>query len=843
LREACQTDIDGTSIDALEVVANKLGLEAEQVMVPPDHVLIDPAKNLPAIIVVQLSSGLTHFVVAWRRHGNIIQVMDPAMGRRWVPAAQFESEFFNHVMVFPASDWLDFARTEDFSAPLLRRIRELGISESEGRDAIRRAQDSGWKNVASLDAAVRMLAQMVHARGVSRGIECERLLETISNSPDLIPERYWTVRAAGEEDGSEHVKVRGAILVRIIRKARPARAEELGTELAAAITERPISPARELLRLMWQSGVSAPFLLLLALAAGAAGVIIEALLFRGLFDLAGELAIAGQRAVAMAALLIFSACLLGLEMAVFSGGMRLGRQVETRLRVAFLTKVPRLGDQYFHSRLTSDMAERSHSTHRLRHLPELGRRLARAVFELLATAGGIIWIDPVSAPYVLLAVAAALAPPFTTQRILSEQDLRVRTHAAGLSRFYLDALLGLLPIRAHSAERSVRKEHEGLLGKWGEAALRFQRTVMWTGAVQLLATFGLVAALFLQHPLGGDSVGKLLLVVYWALNLPSIGQDIAALARQQPYYRNITLRLLDPLGAPEEEPTAHDDEAQVIAAPPEVVFEGVTAQAAGHTILREINLRIAPGTHVAIVGPSGAGKSSLLGLLLGWLKPNEGSINVGGSPLNCDSLRRSAAWVDPAVQLWNRSLASNLSYGSHANAAEVGHAIDAAMLRNVLEALPQGLQTKLGEGGALVSGGEGQRVRMGRALLRRDAQLALLDEPFRGLDREKRRELLQTARANWRGRTMLCVTHDLAETQGFDRVLVIEHGRIVEDGTPEELCSRTDSRYSQLLEAEEQTRSGAWGSSSWRRVRIHSGRIIEERLKTVEGKRPESEVA
>ena len=82
LREACQTDVDGTCIDTIEEAAVQLGLEAEQVMVPVDHLFLPEAAALPAIVVVRLASGFTHFVVVWRRHGRVVQVMDPATGRR-----------------------------------------------------------------------------------------------------------------------------------------------------------------------------------------------------------------------------------------------------------------------------------------------------------------------------------------------------------------------------------------------------------------------------------------------------------------------------------------------------------------------------------------------------------------------------------------------------------------------------------------------------------------------------------------------------------------------------------------------------------------------------------------
>jgi ABC-type multidrug transport system fused ATPase/permease subunit len=429
--------------------------------------------------------------------------------------------------------------------------------------------------------------------------------------------------------------------------------------------------------------------------------------------------------------------------------------------------------------------------------------------------------------------------------MLAERDLRVRSHAAGLTRFYLDAMLGLLAIRAHSAERSLRCEHEKLLGEWGHAALRLQRAVVSIQSVQLTAMFGLIAWLVLSHPLQGTEIGRVLLVVYWALNLPILGQEIGALARQYPSYRNLTLRLLDPLRAPEEA-TAAQNFPQTIpdnSAPPRLQFRDLSVEVSGHTILQEINCEIEPGAHVAIVGPSGAGKSSLVGVLLGWLKPSFGDVLVDGSPLCAEQLRLSTAWVDPAVQLWNRSLFSNLTYGSNEEPLDVGQAIDAALLRSVLETLPEGLQTKLGEGGALVSGGEGQRVRFGRAMLRKDARLVILDEPFRGLDREKRRELLRRARDFWQDCTLLCITHDLEETRNFDRVLVIEHGRLREDGAPAQVCSSSNSRYSQLLEAEMRIRSGLWSSRLWRRIHIQSGRIVEKLPEPMQDKRRETEVA
>jgi ATP-binding cassette subfamily B protein len=819
LREACQTGIDGTSIDTMETVAKQLGLDAEQILLPVDHLSMAEAKALPALVVVVLPNGLTHFVVVWRAHGRLLQVMDPAVGRRWVSRKRFEREIYRHTMPAEGAEWRKFAATPEFCAALRTRMREVGLGRAEQEKRLAEAAaDESWRGFAALDASLRLV------RLLAKGRTATRLLERLVARPELVPDRYWSVQP--DEDEEDSVWVRGAVLVRVKGKLPAGATEELNGELKTAIEEAPLRPGRELTNALWESGPLAAILMTAAMVVAGGGTIVEAMLFRGLFDVTAELGLAGQRIGALAAVLLFGLGLLCLEWPVFVIAGRLGRQVENRLRVRFLEKIPKLNDRYFQSRLTSDMAERSHATKRLRHLPDQVRQFLRAVFELCFTAAAICWLEPVLAGFVWLIVAVVLLPAFTVQSVLAERDLRVRSHAAGLTRFYLDAMLGLFAIRAHGGERNVKQEHAKLLGEWAHAAFGMQRLAVALEALQLAATFGLVATLLLSHSFQGMEIGRVLLLVYWILNMPVLGQEIGTLMRQYPYYRNLTLRLLDPLGAPEE--SAPKREGSEMNEAPAIAFRGVVVEVSGHRILDGIELNIEAGSHVAIVGPSGAGKSSLVSLLLGWLKPAEGEVLVDNRLLNVEALRSSTAWVDPAVQLWNRSLLANVNYGAAAGGENIGEAIDQALLRGVLENLPEGMQTKLGEGGSLVSGGEGQRVRLARALLRPTVKLVILDEPFRGLDREKRRLLLERAREFWRGATLLCVTHDLSETQGFDQVVVIEGGRIVETGAPGDLSSNELSRYSQLLTAEHETRVGLWGGKHWRRVQVRSGRIVED---------------
>jgi hypothetical protein len=165
LREACQTDVDGTSIDTIEVVAGQLGLLAAQVMVPVDHQLLPEAEVLPALIVVRAADGLPHFIVLWRRHGARVQVMDPARGRRWLFGQQFLDSVFVHDQTVAASDFLAWAATESFRRALERRLDDPGCRR-EARALIDQVVSApGWSPVARLDASARLVAALIRGGG------------------------------------------------------------------------------------------------------------------------------------------------------------------------------------------------------------------------------------------------------------------------------------------------------------------------------------------------------------------------------------------------------------------------------------------------------------------------------------------------------------------------------------------------------------------------------------------------------------------------------------------------------------------------------------------------------
>jgi ABC-type bacteriocin/lantibiotic exporter with double-glycine peptidase domain len=836
LREACQTDVDGTSVDTLEDIACSLGLDAEQTLIPVDHVLLAEAATLPAIVVLRLPNGFTHFVVAWRKVGRFVEVMDPATGRRWIPGARFTRDLFVHEMPVPAAAFAEWVTSEEFLGALRRRLADMGCAREAEAVVTAALEEGGWRPMARLDAAVRVTGAMVRAKGLSPGRQAAAALlaqhALAGERDEVIPARYWIATTApSTREGVQQVRLRGAVVLQLRGKRAPeSTALPPSPELAAALAEPPPRPLRELARFALQgfSGSLLAAVLAIALVASTAGTILEALLLRGVMSIGRELGVVQQRVGGMLVVFVLLAILLGLDVFAARGTLRVGRALELSLRILFLRKIPRLGDRYFATRPISDMAQRAHLIHGVRALPELVVQGARTVLEIVLTAVGIAWLDPRGAPLAIATASLVLVVPLAHLPTLVERDLRVRTHAGSLARFYLDAILGLTPIRTHAAEPAVRREHESLLVDWARAARDGARAYVRADLVQALAGAALSTWLLAHYVASGGEPSGVVLLVYWALNLPVLGQDLVALTRQYPQHRNAVLRLLDPLGARED--TEAQAELRTTAHPAGVAiaFEGVEVIAGGHSILQDVRLSVAPGSHVAIVGASGAGKSSLLGLLLGWHRPRSGRLLVDGRDVG-PWVRAECAWVDPAVMLWNRSAAENLVYGAP---APFGHLVPGAVatseLQEILEKLPEGLQTRLGEGGALVSGGEGQRLRFARALLRQDARLVLLDEPFRGLDRERRHALLGRARAWWRDATLLCVTHDIAETQRFDRVLVVHEGRIVEDGPPEMLLAREGSRYQAMLAEEATVLREIWAGGAWRRVRLDAGRTVED---------------
>ena len=225
-----------------------------------------------------------------------------------------------------------------------------------------------------------------------------------------------------------------------------------------------------------------------------------------------------------------------------------------------------------------------------------------------------------------------------------------------------------------------------------------------------------------------------------------------------------------------------------------VTFENVSFNyPSGAPVLRGFNLQVPAGQKVGLVGRSGAGKSTILALLQRHYDPDEGRVLIDEQDIahvTQDSLRHAVAVVQQDISLFHRSALENLRYGKpEASDQEVYRAAEAAHCTEFISRLPQGFDTIVGERGLKLSGGQRQRLAIARAFLR-DAPIILLDEATSALDTESEQSIQEALMRLVKNRTVIAIAHRLSTLNSFDRIVVLDRGRIIEDGAPQALLRR-----------------------------------------------------
>jgi ABC-type multidrug transport system fused ATPase/permease subunit len=235
----------------------------------------------------------------------------------------------------------------------------------------------------------------------------------------------------------------------------------------------------------------------------------------------------------------------------------------------------------------------------------------------------------------------------------------------------------------------------------------------------------------------------------------------------------------------------------------EIVFRQVSFDyGEGRSVLRNISFRISPGQHVILLGPSGSGKSTICGLILRFYDPQSGSISIDGVDLRKyrrESLRSEIGIVLQDSLLFGATVRENIAYGKlDATMEEIIAAARAANAHDFIMELEDGYDTIIGERGGTLSGGQRQRLAIARTFIR-DIPILLLDEPMTGLDVESEAAVREALVRLMAGRTSLLITHDMRAAARADMILMLEDGRIIEQGTHGELLARS-RRYRELYE-------------------------------------------
>jgi ATP-binding cassette subfamily C protein CydCD len=471
----------------------------------------------------------------------------------------------------------------------------------------------------------------------------------------------------------------------------------------------------------------------------------------------------------------------------------------TEMRIAVFRKLDALAPAYLIRRRTGDlMALVTHDIELVEYF--FAHTVAPAFVAVLVPAVVLVLLASASALLALALLPFLLAvalSPFLVRNRVDRLGSKAREAAGELGAFAVDSLQGLAEIVAFQQETRRGAQLDRLSER--HIALRqpfFRELTLQQSLLEVLTGLGGLAVVVVGGMLSvrgalDPAILPLLTILAMAAFLPV--SEIAQVGRQLADTLGATRRIY----ALENEPVLLRDGPGVPAGkgPVALALRGLGFRYPGQPVpaLQGVGFSIPAGKTVALVGPSGAGKTTVAQLLMRFWDPDQGAITMNGADLKdyrLDELRRQIALVSQDTFLFNDTLRSNIMIARpEASTAELRAAVDHAALGDLVAALPDGLETSVGERGTSLSGGQRQRVAIARAFLK-DAPVLILDEATSHLDAVNEQAVRRALEVLQAGRTTVVIAHRLSTVRDADLIVVLEGGRVVETGSHDSLLEK-----------------------------------------------------
>lgn len=480
---------------------------------------------------------------------------------------------------------------------------------------------------------------------------------------------------------------------------------------------------------------------------------------------------------------------------------RLGERVVSDIREAVFNRMVAMSPAFYERIMTGEVLSRI-TTDTTLILSVIGSSVSVALRNVLVFFGGLILLfltSPKLTGLVLLIVPLVIVPIVILGRKLRKRSREHMDWIAASSGNASEALLSVQTVQAFTQEGSVRAKFNDVTEKsFDVALLRIKTRALLTFIIIFMIFSGVVGVLWVgarDVASGAMTVGEQVQFVIYAIMVAGAVGALTEIWSELQRAAGATERLVELLNA--EDSVADELAPEAVGAMNrgKIEFDGVTFHYPSRPnmpALDDICLSVAPGETVALVGPSGAGKSTIIQLLLRFYDPNSGAIRIGGQNLRDvarSEFRKGIALVPQDPVIFADTARENIRFGRpEATDAEVEAAAKAAAAHEFLSILPDGYDTYVGERGVMLSGGQKQRIAIARAILR-DAPILLLDEATSALDAESERLVQKAVDQLAKDRTTLIVAHRLATVKKADRIVVFDQGKIVAQGTHDQLVA------------------------------------------------------